>query len=80
MVALQIAPAVSTDVRRRSFTAPTGSYYMVGTPSVDLANDLVETGIERVVFAAREPEADWMSAEEILRAANIEIVATWKGD
>lgn len=58
-------------------TTPTGVHYMIGTPSVDVALDLIATGCERIVFSAREPGADWERAENLLIEAGVQVVPHW---
>lgn len=77
MVAIELAPVKSRDQWVRSITTPTGSYYMVGCPSRELAEELVSMGIERVVFVASEQAEDWESVEKYLQGAGVEISATW---
>ncbi len=52
---------------------PTGSYYMVGTPSVELVQEFIEQKIRRVVFTARIPGPDWADAKALLVRHGIEI-------
>lgn len=78
MTALHFAPlnpVVTTG--RQAFTAPTGTYYMLGTPSVILATELVECGLRRVVLSIRQEREDWPQAEEILLSGGVEVSATY---
>lgn len=78
MAAIEIAPIKPRDQWLKSITTPTGTYYMVGYPSLELAKDLVEMGIERLVFIASvEPCEDWFEAQQYLLGAGLEISAHW---
>jgi len=79
MTTIEIAPLKPRDQWVKSITTPTGSYYMVGYPTVKLAEELVDLGIERLVFVASEnPCDDWFEAQKLLVEAGVEITAHWE--
>lgn len=81
MTALHIATIQQANTSGRSaFTSPTGTYYMLGTPSVPLANELVECGMRKVVLSVRQEREDWAQAEEILLSGGVEVSATYHSE
>ena len=51
---------------------------MTGSPSVQMAHDLIDQGIRRLVFSAQQPAEDWAEAEVLLIEAGIEIAGTFR--
>lgn len=80
MTNLNLAPVLCPDStgRRTSFVAPTGTFYLVGTPSVGLSQELIDSKIVRVVFSAREARPDWPQAQIMLNRAGIEVKASFQ--
>lgn len=74
MAMLEISPIIPRAERRMTFTSPTGTYYMIGTPSLELAEDLIAAGIERVVWSG-SARSDWPEVECLLLDAGITIVS-----
>lgn len=78
MTLLDLAPVRSGRERSTVLSTPNGVVYMMGTPSVMMAFDMIETDVTRVVFSARQPRSDWDEARRLLVRAGIRIEGSWQ--
>lgn len=77
MAVVHLAP-IEVRPRSRVLTTPTGAVYLVGTPSVRMVLDMIESGVRRVVFCAQQPRSDWDEARRLLVRAGIRIEGSWR--
>lgn len=60
------------------FVAPSHVYYRIGCPGIGIAQELIDAGVQRVVFSAAHPSDDWPTVSAMLEQAGITIDARWE--